>query len=107
MRGENPPKDLCGLCGRLSGELKMNLLEKYMVPATTDERVKVKKGFTRELPAKSAQFPSAGKAEGNKWIAAAPLEMKVVWKNSFLKGTPEARAESIRVVEAARGGELI
>lgn len=85
----------------------MNLLEKYMVLATTDEREKVKKGLTRELPAKSAQSQSVGKAEGNKKIAAAPLEMKAVWENPFPKGTPEARVESLRVVEAARGGEQI
>jgi hypothetical protein len=85
----------------------MNLLEKYMVPATADERVKVKKGFTRELPAKSVQSSSVGKAESSKGIATTPLEMKVVWENSFPKGTPEARAESLRVVEAVRGGEPI
>jgi hypothetical protein len=107
MRGGNPQKDLCGLCGHFSGELKMNLLEKYMVLAITDEREKVKKGFIGESPAKSAQSHSVGKAEGNKGIAAAPLEMKVVWENPFPKGTPEARAESLRVVESARGGELI
>jgi hypothetical protein len=83
----------------------MNLLEKYMVPAITDETEKVKKSFTGGLPAKSAQSPSAGKAEGNKGIAAALLEMKIVWKNSFPKGTPEARTESLRVVEAAHRGE--
>ena len=85
----------------------MNLLEKYMVLAVTDEREKVKNSFIAELPAKSAQSPSVGKADSNKGIAAAPMEMKVVWENSFPKGTPEARAESLRVVEAARGGELI
>ena len=85
----------------------MNLLEKYMVRAVTDEREKVKNDFIKKLPAKSAQSPSVGKAEGNSGIVAAPLEMKVVWENSFPKGTPEARAESLRVVEAARGGELI
>ena len=85
----------------------MNLLEKYMVLAVTDEREKVKKSFIGKSPAKSAQSPSVGKAEDNKGIAAAPLEMKVVWENPFPKSTPEARVESLRVVEAARGGELI
>jgi len=85
----------------------MNLLEKYMVPAVTDQREKVKKGFIGKLPAKSAQSPSVGKAMSSNVIAATPLEMKVVWENSFPKGTPEARAESLRLVESARGGELI
>ncbi len=83
----------------------MNLLEKYMVLAITDEREKAKNGFIAELPAKSAQSPSVGKAESNKGIAATPLEMKAVWENSFPKGTPEARTESLRVVEAASRGE--
>ena len=61
----------------------MNLLEKYMVMAVTDEREKVKNDFIEKLPAKSAQFPSVGKAESNKGIAATPLEMKAVWENSF------------------------
>ena len=85
----------------------MNLFEKYRVLATTDKGEKVKKGFIGKSPAKSAQSPSVGKAAGNKGIGAAPLEMKVVWSNPFPKGTPEARMESLRVVEAARGGELI
>jgi len=85
----------------------MNLLEKYMVLVTPDEKQKVKKGFMGESPAKSAQSPSVSKAEGNKRIAAAPLKMKVVWENPFPKSTPEARVESLRVVEEARRGELI
>jgi hypothetical protein len=107
----------------------MNLLEKYRAmlrpppppvvdnKATTGEREKVKKGFIGESPAISAQCPSVVKAEGNKGITAAPLEMKVVnssaisaiirWENPFPQGTPEARAESLRVIEAARKGEAI
>lgn len=95
----------------------MNLLEKYKVLAITGEREKVKKGFIGELPAKSAQSPSVVKAEGSNGVATTPPEMDVVnssaisaiirWENPFPKGTPEARAESLRVVEAARGGEPI
>ena len=85
----------------------MNLFEKYRVLAATDKGEKVKKGFIGKSPAKSAQSYSVGKAEGNKGIEAAPLKVKVVWKNPFPKSTPEARMESLRVVEAARGGELI
>ena len=85
----------------------MNLFEKYMVLATTDKGEKVKKGFLGKSQAKSAQSPTVGKYEGKKGIEAIPLEMKVVWENPFPKGTPAARVESLRVVEAARGGELI
>ena len=85
----------------------MNLFEKYRVLATTDKGEKVKKGFIEKSPAKSAQSPSVGKDEGKKGIEAAPLEMKVVWENPFPRSTPEARVESLRVVEAARGGEWI
>ena len=85
----------------------MNLFEKYRVLATTEKGEKVKKGFIGKSPAKSAQSPSVSKAGGNKGIAAAPLKMKVVWENPFPKGTAAARVESLRVVEAARGGELI
>ncbi len=85
----------------------MNLFEKYRVLAATDKGEKVKKGFIGKSPAKSAQSPSVGKAGGKKGIEAAPLKMKVVWENPFPKSTPEARMESLRVVEAARGGEWI
>jgi len=30
-----------------------------------------------------------------------------IWKNPYPQGTPEARVESLRAVESARGGELI
>ena len=43
-----------------------------MVPATTDEREKAKKGFTGESPAKSAQSPSVVKAEGSIGVAVTP-----------------------------------
>ena len=85
----------------------MNLFEKYRVLATTEKRENVKKGFIGKSSAKSAQSYSVGKAEGNKGIETAPLKGKVVWENPFPKGTPAARVESLRVVEAARGGELI
>lgn len=95
----------------------MNLLEKYKVMSTTGEREKVKKGFLWELPAISAQSPSVVKAEGSNGVAVPPLEMKVVnssaisaiirWENPFPKDTPEARAESLRIIEAARRGEPI
>ena len=85
----------------------MNLFEKYRLLATTEKGEKVKKGFIGKSPAKSAQSHSVSKAGGNKGIAAAPLEMKIVWENPFPKGTAAARVESLRVVEAARRGELI
>ena len=85
----------------------MNLFEKYRVLAATDKGENVKKGFIGKSPAKSAQSSSVGKAGGNKGIEAAPLKMKVVWENPFPRSTPEARVESLRVVESARGGELI
>lgn len=85
----------------------MNLFEKYRVLATTEKGEKVKKGFIVKSPEIYAHSPSVGKAEGNRGIAAAPLKTKVVWENPFPKGTAAARLESLRVVEAARGGELI
>ena len=51
-------------------------------------------------------FSPVVKPVGSNAVAALP-EMKVVWENPFPKGTPEAREESLRVVEAARRGEPI
>jgi hypothetical protein len=31
----------------------------------------------------------------------------LIWRNPYPQGTPEARAESLRVIEAARRGEAI
>lgn len=104
----------------------MNLLEKYKVLANRGERYKVKKGFIEELPVISASIPSVDSktvevsilqgawkntrenVENQSAISAKlPQEKKIVWQNPFPKGTPEARAESLRVVEAARRGEPI
>jgi hypothetical protein len=96
------------------GELKMNLLEKYKTLAFTGERENVKKGFIEELPAISVNTSAISakpfyvvKAKGSNGVDVHFPEMKVVWKNPFTKGNPEARVESLRVVEVARRGELI
>ena len=49
-------------------------------------------------------FSPVVKPGGSNAVAALP-EMKVVWENPFPKGTPEARAESVRLVAAATSGE--
>lgn len=82
----------------LFGRMKMNLFVKYEYK----ERKLLKKGFIRESPAISAlmEIPSA-------ISAIIPSSPQIVWENPFPKGTPEARAESLKVVDAARGGEAI
>lgn len=47
------------------------------------------------------------KAEASKGVATTPLDAKQAWRNPFAQGTPQARAESLRIIEAARRGEPI
>lgn len=65
------------------------------------EREENSKSVQKEPPHTLSPVVKPG---GSNAVAALP-EMKVVWENPFPKGTPESRAESIRVIEAARRGD--
>lgn len=44
--------------------------------------------------------------ENQKSALSYPVEhLSPIWRNPYSKGTPEARAESLRVIEAAQRGE--
>jgi hypothetical protein len=67
------------------------------------------KQATETIP---AEFPDTKKREPSAFHDAAEIiksetNTKTIWRNPYPKGTPEARAESLRVIEAARRGEPI
>lgn len=66
------------------------------------ERENTSKSIQKEPPPSSSPMI---KADGSNPVT--PREMKVVWQNHFPKGTPEAREESLRVIEATRRGKPI
>jgi hypothetical protein len=59
-----------------------------------------------------AEFPDTKKREppafhGVAAVIKSGANAEAIWRNPYPQGTPEARAETLRVIEAARRGEPI
>ena len=88
----------------------MNLLEKYKAMANTEEREKTQKRLIKGTTSNIRESPPV--VEVSNGLAISPPEIVepgaivgAIWRNPYPQGTPAARAESLRVIEAARRGE--